>query len=135
MNTPDTYTDIFDIQPDIENIDYKLLQIVKKNYAQCQSLINNPGKYFEEMHSLIHNLNTHTEPNIRSVNSSDSASSTNTANTTKTSESPENSTDIERLIPPYNIPCYMKSENCLKMAAFKKISSKQYYCWFHVHTS
>jgi hypothetical protein len=40
--------------------------------------------------------------------------------------------NIDRLIPPYDIPC--NYEECIKPAAFRKDVDNKYYCWFHIHS-
>jgi len=56
----------------------------------------------------------------------------NTKKKIELTNSDENNSDIDRLEPPYDIPCNF--EECIKKAAFQKNIDNKYYCWFHVHS-
>ena len=101
----------------IKNIDYQLIDSTYLNYKEILDFLQNYSKFEKKSNHFL---------NIVMAKIKDDSN-------IQILESPENNSEYNRLVPPYNTQCYNLNKGCTKMAAFKSTISKNCYCWFHVN--
>ena len=110
---------IFYLPNGLLNVDYKLIEQTNIEYNNIQHFLQHYKKFNRNSEKFLNKLISIQKQKSISAN--------------QLLESPENNLGYNRLIPPYNAPCYHSNNGCIKKAAFKNSSTGVLYCWFHVN--
>ena len=116
---PYVVENIFYLPNGLLNVDYKLIEQTNIEYNNIQHFLQHYKKFNRNSEKFLNKLISIQKQKIISAN--------------QLLESPENNLGYNRLIPPYNAPCYHSNNGCIKKAAFKNSSTAVLYCWFHVN--
>jgi hypothetical protein len=105
---------IFYLPDGISDVNYQLIDNTNNEYINIVDFLQQYEKFKQECDKFVNNFK---EQKIQD----------------QILESPENNTEYNRLIPPYNAPCSNLDNGCIKKAAFKNSSNGKLFCWFHVN--
>ena len=125
MSLSNKINNIFYLPSGIDNVNYQLIEETNLEYMNIIDFLQDFSNYKDECLKFI---------KMYKHNISDTSTQSVTTNTnSQILESPENNTEYNRLIPPYNASCCYSENGCLKKAAFKNSINQKLYCWFHVN--
>jgi len=122
----------FDLPLNIPNIDYEQINKLKLLFKD-NLLLTNKLKLIKKYDTKQFDTeDSDTDESIRDcLNQARLCEGTKNLNELELDNDEYN---INRLIPPYNIPCeYSQTDGCIKKSAFT--NSDKYYCWFHINCS
>jgi hypothetical protein len=124
---------IFNLPCDIPGVNYQLIEKTYTEYAKVAQFLNNYDKFVKKYEHFLKKVEA--VDNVDTVDAVDNVDpeTVTSIQVVEAVESPENNTDYNRLIPPYNAPCCYSDDGCIKKAAFKKSSNQKLLCWFHVN--
>ena len=117
----------------IKNIDYQLINKTYLNYKEIVHFLQNYKEFEKESKHFLNIVIAKIKDDPQNDLQNDTQNDTPNVSNIQILESPENNSEYNRLVPPYNTQCYNFNKGCTKMAAFKSTISKNCYCWFHIN--